>query len=71
MSNGKRKRTAKRATSGDKAARNAVLYIAKLKTWLRKEQKWQRDMQRIVARILVKIGDPTNTPPPPPPPYRP
>jgi hypothetical protein len=71
MSNGKRKRKATRAASGDKAVRNAVLYIAKLKAWLKKEVAWQRRVRNDLRRLGIRSGNPTGTPPPPKPPYSP
>lgn len=73
MANVKRKSTGKLTGSDAKKLRNAVLYIANLKRWLKKEQQWQVRMRRdfIMLRRKVDPGPPGYPPPPPPPPYRP
>lgn len=60
------------ADKGAKDLARVVKYIANLKVWLRKEQKWQRDVANELRRLRRKAGvkGPTVTTPPNPP-FRP
>lgn len=56
---------------------NAVKYLKKLKVWLPKQQKFNRDTATTVNRLKRKIygnngkGGPAPIAPPPPPPFKP
>jgi hypothetical protein len=73
MANVKRKSSRKRPGFTDKDLQNAVRYIAKLKKWLKDEQKWQVRVRRDFFMLKNKVdqGGPGYPPPPPPPPFKP